>query len=61
MAMQPVDRKNSKHTFKTAPRAKPSLVNRTNKRILADLAPHNVLVSRFQNGWANYNWNTGTF
>ena len=48
MATQPVDRQKAKHAFKTAPKQKPSLVNRTNKCVLRNLVPGHVLVSRFQ-------------
>lgn len=51
MALQPVDRNRAKHAMKTEKRKAPTLVNRTNKRTFAELAPMHILVSRFNYGW----------
>lgn len=51
MALQPIDRSKAKHAIKTMPRKVPSLVNRTNKRVLPELVPQHALLSRFQGGW----------
>lgn len=53
MAIQKVDRARAKHAMATNKRQIPTLVNRTNKRTFAELAPLHILVSRF-----NYGWNT---
>ena len=51
MAIQKVDRARAKHVMTTNKRQIPTLVNRTNKRTFAELAPLHVLVSRFDYGY----------
>lgn len=57
MAIQPVDRKNAKHNLKVAPRKAPSMVNRSNKRVFAELAPLHVRLSQriqYDNRWWHF-------
>lgn len=54
MELQPIDRSKAKHAIKTAPRKVPSLVNRTNKRVLRELVPRHVLLSHFRYGWGAF-------
>lgn len=57
MALQPIDRSKAKHQFKTAPRKVPQMVNRAHKRVLSEIVPNHVLVSRFGCTWDYLNSN----